>query len=221
MNTIRSTPIGESRFAGTNRRLGSAARLLLWLGLVALSGCSLMPEVQPDPTRFYVLTATATPAAASASVESPARVLLRPIVVPEFLRGRVMQVRMSENEVKYIDEARWAEPLEAALNRVLRENLLQQPGLHVVARASDSHDFEVLLQVRRCEGISAAGVARLSARIEIYSGDIESKLVAADDFTTDVPGWDGKDFAQLAGKLSVAAATLTERIFTLLPSRKS
>jgi uncharacterized lipoprotein YmbA len=180
-----------------------------------------VPEVQPDPTRFYVLTSTAAPSTSPAIADKPVRLLLRSVVVPEFLRGRVMQVRLAENEVKFVDEARWAEPLEAALNRVLRENFLQHGGVHVVGRGGESHDFEIAVQLRRFEGVSAAGVARIAARIEVYSGDVDATLVAQDDFTTDVPGWDGKDFGQLAGKLSVAAATLSERIFTLLPAKNS
>lgn len=217
----RNRPTVSAATTGNAGRYRAALPGLLGILLVVFSGCSIVPEAQPDPTRFYVLTATApaTPAAPSAPASNVPKVILRPVIVPEFLRGRVMQVRLAENEVRFVDVARWAEPLEAGLNRVLREDLLQRPDVHVMTRGGDAHDFEVSIQLRRCEGVSAEGVARLSARIEVYSNDLESKLVAQDDFTTDVAGWDGKDFGQLAGKLSVAAATLSERIFTLLPSK--
>lgn len=215
-----------SRHVETARRtggwLGSGA---LAAGLALLAACSL-PEAQPDLTRFFVLTAATpkaeatTAAAAAEAAEAAPRVVLRPVVVPEFLRGRIMGVRMAENEVKFIDQARWAEPLEAGLNRVLREDLAQQPAtVRVVDRGGAEHDFDVQVQLRRCEGVLPAGVARLTARIEVFSADLDPRLVAQGEFATDVAGWDGKDYGQLARKLSEAAAGLSQRIIELLPAK--
>lgn len=203
---------------------GIASGAMLGAALLGLAACSL-PEVQPDLTRFFVLTATANATTSQAEVAvnaaaTAARVVVRPVVVPEFLRGRIIEVRLAQNEVRFIDQARWAEPLESGLSRVIRENIAQVPAVRVVDRGGDPHDFEVLVQLRRCEGVLPAGVARLAARIEIYAADVDPKLVAQEDFSTDVAGWDGKDYGALTGKLSEAAGALSARIVALVPATK-
>lgn len=188
--------------------------------LMVLSACSL-PRAQPDLTRFYLLNEVPHKADVAEVVGEPPRIVLRPVIVPDYLRGRIMQVRIADNELRFIDQARWAEPLESGLTRVLREDLSQRPArVRVVARASDEHDFVVAVNLRRCEGLMPAGSARLAARIEVFSSGPEASLVAQEDFTFDVSGWDGADYGMLASKLSLAADALTERIVTLLPPKK-
>ena len=68
-------------------------------------------------------------------------------------------------------------------------------------------------------GVLPAGAARLAAHIEIFSVELDPKLVAQDDFATDVTGWDGKDYGALAKKLSEAADALAGRIAALVPAR--
>lgn len=191
--------------------IASAAALALCVGL---AGCSL-PEAKPDLTRYYVLTPLA-PAAEKPAVNGP-RVLLRDVDVPEFLRGIIMQVRIAENELRFVDEARWAEPLDAGLQRVLREGLARDEGVGVVGRGGEPHDFEVAVQLRRCEGVLPEGVARLAASIEVFSTGIEATRVGGAEFSTDIPGWNGSDYGDLAKKLSEAAAQLSRRIAELVP----
>jgi len=196
-------------------RSSALARFGAGLALLLLAACSL-PEAMPDPTRFYVLTSNAV-AASPGAVAQPVRVYLRSVLVPDYLRGKLMQVRLAENEVRYVDQARWAETLEPGLARVVRENLVKSGTVDVVPRAGDAHAFEIVLQVRRCEGVLPAGVARLAVRIEIYSTDLDPQLLATDEFSTDVAGWDGQDYGQLAAKLSEAATQLAEHVVGLLP----
>lgn len=206
------------------RRAAAGARWLALAGAgLALTACSL-PEAVPDLTRFYVLTPmlAATPAESAPEGDAAPALMIRAVVVPEFLRGKVMQVRLAENEVRFVDLARWAEPLEAGLQRVLRENFARRAGaVRVAGRGGEAHDYEVAIHLRHCEGVMPAGVARLAARVEIYSAGLESKLIAEDDFMTDVAGWNGQDYGALAGKLSEAAGALSERILALLPERKA
>lgn len=197
---------------GGRRRVAWFAGALL-LGVAA---CSL-PEARPDLTRYYVLTPVATKVEAPAA-ERPA-VLVRSVAVPEFLRGRIMQVRVSENELRFVDEARWAEPLEAGVLRVVRENLERAGVVGVVDRGSEAHDYEVMVRLRRCEGALPGGAARLSAQVEVFRTGIELKLVAQDEITSEVPGWDGSDHADLAKKLSQAAEALSARIAALVPAK--
>jgi len=195
-------------------RLTKSTLAAVFLG--TLVACSL-PQAQPDLTRYYLLDEVTHKADVAEVVGEPPRIVLRPIMVPEYLRGRIMQVRVGDNELQFIDQARWAEPLESGMARVLREDLSQRPArVRISPRGGEEHEYDVAVNLRRCEGMLPAGVARLAARIEIFATGNDPKLVAQEDFTLDVPGWDGKDYGQLAKKLSEAADALAERIVTLL-----
>ncbi len=206
---------------GGSRRVQTARSTVPAVGAaVALVGllaaCNLIPPTQPDMTRFYVLTAEAKSDATPAA--KPVRIALRPVDVPEYLHGRVMEVRVAENEVHYIDEARWAEPLDAGITHVLRDDLGRNPALTLTGRG-DVHDYDVVVQIRQCEGVVATRTARLAAHIEIYSTDLDPKLVAQDDFTSTEQGWDGKDYALLAKKLSEAVGELSGRVAAMMPAK--
>jgi uncharacterized lipoprotein YmbA len=204
------------------QRGGRRAACVMAGGAIAViwSACSL-PQAQPDLTRFYLLNEVTHKGDVAEVVGQPPRIVLRPVIVPEYLRGKIMQVRVADNELRFIDQARWAEPLEAGLTRVLREDLAQRPAqVRVVARGADEHDFEVAVNLRRCEGVTREGAARLAARIEIFSTGTDPKLAAQEDFSFDVPGWDGKDYGQLAKKLSEAADAMAERFVMLIAGTK-
>lgn len=199
--------------AAIGRSVGAGA--LLGVAAFSFSACSMLPETQPDLTRFYVLTPTANSSnPGEAAPAESGRILLRAINVPEFLRGKMMVVRVGNNQVRFTDEARWAEPLEAGLHRVLREDLGER-GLRVVSRGSDEHDFEIAVHLRSCEGVAPTNAARLAAHIEIFKAGTGISLIKQDDFVTEVAGWDGKDYGALAAKLSEAAGALSERIIVL------
>lgn len=217
MNTSDAAVNGWRRGAG-------GVWVAMAVGLFALVGCAL-PEAQPDLSRFYVLTATTGGeggAMTAGEARAAVRVWVKPVVVPEFLRGKIMQVRVTENEVRFVDTARWAEPLEAGLTRVVRENLAQgKGGVEVIGRVGERHDYEVIVHLRRCEGVLASGQARIAARVEIFTTGADPKQVAEDEFRTEVDGWDGLDYGQLAAKLSEGAAGLSARIAEMLAAQGS
>lgn len=184
--------------------------------LVGAAGCSL-PEVQPDLTRYFLLTATT--AEADAAAEPTTRISLRPVAVPEYLRSRLIEVRVGENEVRFVDAARWAEPLEAGLTRVIGEDLVRAGAVQLAARG-EAHDFDVVVQLRQCEGVRPSGTARLAAHVEVLTTDLDPKVVAQADFSTAVPGWDGKDFEALAKQLSEAAGQLSAKIAAMVADAK-
>jgi len=200
----------------TNGRFAISRAVKLAAGaavLTLLAACELIPPAQPDLTRYYVLGAEAKSDGAPAA--RPVRVALRPVEVPQFLHGRIIEVRVGPNEVRYVDEAHWAEPLDAGVTHVLRDNLAAHAGLALTARG-EAHDYEIVVRVRQCEGVVASGVARFEARVEIYSTELDPKVVAQDDFATEVAGWDGKDYGALTKKLSEAIARLADRVATLV-----
>ncbi len=197
---------------------------LAFAAVLLAAGCSL-PPAQPDLTRYYVLTTAAARSNAVAPAGPHWRVALRPVEVPSFLRGKIMQVRVAPNELTYLDEVRWAETLEAGVGRVLRESLEGRGEIaRVVASPAEEHDFDIAVRILRCEGDREKGVARFTAAVEIYSASGERR--GRDIFTTEVPGWDRSNYGQLAAKLSEAVDSFGDRIVTLLgqaetPSAKS
>jgi uncharacterized lipoprotein YmbA len=88
--------------------------------LVATGGCSLLAP-RPDPSRFYVLTATET--AAVGTMPRDAALLLGPITVSTYLQRPQVATRVPPNRIEYSQLSRWAEPLEANVARVLAGNL--------------------------------------------------------------------------------------------------
>jgi uncharacterized lipoprotein YmbA len=104
-------------------------------------------------------------------------VVLAALEVPGYLRTtRNLVVRAAGNEVTFVDGARWGEPLEAGLARVLRETLVGegrvgrvvQPPL--AAAVPGVRPIEVRVQILACEGrVRPEGgwVASFSARYEI------------------------------------------------------
>jgi uncharacterized lipoprotein YmbA len=195
----------------------------IWL--LTGTGCNVIPASQPDTTRYFVLnSAAATPAPGAAVPEKRWALGLRTVEVPEFLHGRSMVVRVAGSEVRLVDEARWAEPLAAGIERVLRENLEARAEVARVipmARASDEpRDCDVQVRVLRCEGDRAGGVARLVAAVEIYATGPKAERRAREVFTAEIPDWNGKDYAQLAAKLSEAVDSLAGRIVALAAAEK-
>lgn len=202
------------------------------VGLLA-AGCSL-PQAQPDLTRYYVLAApTEKPAgespgsatgAAETAAQKPWTLGLRPVEAPPFLRNRAMLVRLGPNEVRFADESRWAEPVDAGVARVLRETLEARSDVArvvgVTVNAEASRDFDVLVRVERCEGARDAHVARFVAAVEIYSVGENPARVAREVVTTEIPGWNGQDFPDLAAKLSEAIDQLAAKVVALLPEKR-
>lgn len=196
-------------------------------GWLLVSGCNVIPPVQPDMTRYYVLSG---PTVAESSAQSTAGILrlgLRPVEVAPYLRRGSMVVRTGDNEVSFAESARWAEPLEREIGGSLRQRLSSAP---TVARVSVSpfsvepaRDYDVSVQVLRCEGVRNAdgtGVARFAAAIEITAAGEGAVAVLRKTFIAPDAPWDGKDFARLAALLSNAVAALSQEVVAALPEKQ-
>src|SRR6185369_3159683 len=133
------------------------------------NACSIpIPQAQGDPTKFYVLASTTAPAVAASTGTVPSAIRLRAIDLASYLNSRLLIVRRGENEIEFRDFARWGEPLDQGIARVLREELLARHAAGAVqsgvARPSDVQDasFEVAVKVLACEG-SADGTVTFRA----------------------------------------------------------
>ena len=99
---------------------------------------------------FYVLSAP--PAAATGATP---RVLVGTVSMPEAVDRTAMVIRVGPNQVDIDDANRWAEPLKAALPRVLAENLRRELGSTNVYSSRQAGvpapDFRVGVEVQRFE----------------------------------------------------------------------
>jgi uncharacterized lipoprotein YmbA len=206
------------------------APCLLVAGVLALSACNVIPAPQDDPTRYFVLTASADlPPALARPAEAgaaPYRVALRSIQIAHFLRGPEMVVRRGSNEIELSEYNRWGESLDAGITRVLRGELAAAPQVTEVMvppfPLSSAHQYEVEVDVLHCEG-SAGGAegrsVRFQAAIEIYSAGSEPRLIARKVFTAAPIEWDGRSYGELAAGLSEDVAELGRQIIAALPLR--
>lgn len=215
--------------ARTNGTVLSIGMLLTALTLMVLAGagCSILPEAAADPTRYYVLDDLGSAGASVAPATAAAgRVAIRSIELPAYLRNsRSMVVRAGDNEVRYEDFSRWAEPLDAGIQRVLKERLVAVLGADSVISfplsAGEIRQWDLRVRVARCEGSAPrAGSpgALFVASYQIVSAADGATVRQGELSVTDV-AWDGRDFGELAQQLSRAVARFADEIAGSMPKR--
>lgn len=180
---------------------------------LALGGCNLLPPPQADNTRYFVLESSAPAAAPQAGA---VRLGLRRVEVPAYLKPTAIAVRSGNNELRYAENARWAETLEAGMTRVLRDQLATKASVATYPfSAQTERDFDVTVHVLAAEGHDDG--VRFTALFELTrAGD--SAVVARRTFTAPVAAWSG-DHGKLAAQLSAAAAALADEILAALPAK--
>ncbi len=158
-----------------------------------LTACNVLPEQQADPVRHFTLSGPAGTTAVADAVS------VRPVQLAGHLRNRSMAVRVSENEVIYLDDVRWAEPLDEAITQVLRNRLRSVGGSASVA-----------VQVQRCELVRSEGNSvQLAAT---YTITPPGGSPHSGSFTAGPRTWDGHDHGALVGLLREAVGELAEAI---------
>ena len=189
----------------------------------ALSGCALL-QPHADPTRFYVLTVqSARPERAAESEFKRWKVGLRPVEVPAYLRSKAMVVRTGTNEVHFADFDCWAEPLDQGISRVMKETRSSARNVEHVALNShgdDTLDYEVAIRVLACEGVrdvNGNSSIRFAVTWEARSVEKNATVTKRGVFTADPVAWNGKDYGQLAERLSEAIAGGSKAIAADLP----
>jgi uncharacterized lipoprotein YmbA len=190
----------------------SPSSRFVWLAAVSLllAPCSLfltscnLAQPQADSVRYFTLS---SPAGAPPVAEGTR---VRPVQLAGQLHGRAMTVRIADQEVIYLEEVRWAEPLDEAITQLLRTRLGAVPG-----------DATVTVQVQRCELVRSNGNrVELAATYAIVpaGGDKSSALHGA--FTATPRVWDGKDYGALVGLIRDAVGELGDAIAAALPEKK-
>src|SRR6266850_7438299 len=89
---------------------------------LCLAGCSLLNPPKGITPRSFVLTPI--PVAPSARPGSTNIIVgIKRVKVPQYLSEKTFAMRRSPNEIVYLESAEWAEPLDAAFQRVLAADL--------------------------------------------------------------------------------------------------
>jgi len=189
----------------------------------ALSGCTLL-QPREDPTRFYVLTAPGAQAGREAEGEFKRwKVGLRPVEGPAYLRSKAMVVRTGPNEIHFAEFDRWAEPLDQGISRVMKATLSSARNVEDLALNShgdDTLDYEVTIRILACEGVrieNGKSTIRFAVTWEVRSVEKNSAVTRRGVFTADPVAWNGKDYGQLAERLSEAVAGASKAVAADLP----
>lgn len=194
---------------------------VLLAGALALGGCSIVPEPKADPTRHYVLATYAGDGERAAAAAIPAGkpvIGLRTVELPAYLLARKsIAVRQGRNEIVYHEYARWAEPLEDGIQRIVSERLLSSGAISGIAllpgRAARSYDL--IIRVLECEGAGSSVHFVAEYELSAPGGAI---IGGTRKFVAPAVAWDGKDFAALAKALGDAVTALAADIAKNVPA---
>jgi uncharacterized protein len=127
------------------------------LAIVCVS--ALAAGCMSSPARFYTLSATAAPGAATSRLS----VAVGPVSVPSAVDRPQIVVSTGANQVAFDDFNRWASPLQDNLARVIAENLVVMLGTPRVTlfpqTLNADVDYRVQIEIRNFE--SAPGKSAL------------------------------------------------------------
>lgn len=163
---------------------------VLWL----LASCNL-PSPQADTVRYFTLSGPVAAVADGATV--------RAVLLAGHLRNRAMAVRVSANEVVYLEDVHWAEALDDAVTKLLR------------ARVGAAGPGSVItVQVQRCELVRAEGNSvQLAATWTIFTTASDAGGGAQHgSFTSSPRTWDGKDYGTLVSQIRDAVNELGDAL---------
>jgi len=172
------------------------ASLVLLAALAGLGGCAVLRPAK-DPVRYFTLGSPVAPVAGGG-------VDVRPVGLAGHLRRGALAVRVSEHEVTYLDEVRWAEPLDEALTQLLRARL-----------AAPGRAWRVSVQVQRCELVrQPAHQVELAATYEVR--DLATEQVSRGAFRATPRPWAGTDQGELVALLRASADELAAHLAAAL-----
>jgi len=146
----------------------SFASLATLLCVVAAGCLNLKPKA--DPTRYFLLTRTASkPLAASDGKEDVISLGIAPVAVPAYLTKPWMVIRTSGTEIRYSDFNKWGEHLDKGIQRVLAEDLsllLGTDQIHLSAWKQEDVQAELTLSVHQFE-VDTRGQVVLEAQWQL------------------------------------------------------
>lgn len=128
---------------------GTFRLIVIALALIALGGCSTSPTAS-----FYTLGAVG--ASADAYTVRPISVVVAPVTVTDLVDRPQFVIRISENQVKLDEFARWADPVKTQIPRVIAADLavfLQGARVSVYPQGEEPGSaYRVRVEVQRFDG---------------------------------------------------------------------
>lgn len=132
-------------------------RLLSAAGFVLLAGCGT-----PAKLSYYTLAVESAPALSAPAASAPS-IYVGPVTIPEAVDRPQMVKRVAPNQVEIVDLDRWAEPLKAAIPRILAGALARELGTATVMTSRQSatltFDYRVAIDVERFDFAAGEGAA--------------------------------------------------------------
>ena len=187
---------------GSRLKLGTALALVFFLAACAAR--------EPLP-QFYLLT---PPAGSHGRSHGGPSVYVQRVAVPAYLvRNSLVMVRAG-NQVAYAGSARWAEPLDQGVARMVAEGLnrvarIQATSFTPAAPPGD-YVYSVEIQLQRFEGTDTGQVI-LAARYQVFTAS-GTEPTASRNFEARRTGWQPGDYAGLARLLSEELMDLSRTI---------
>ncbi len=190
-------------------------QLAALLAVLVLAGCGSSPKAN-----FYTLTSAAPPPQAPAA--APYGIAIGMVTVPDVIDRPQIVTRTGANQVTINEFARWAEPLQGEIPRVIAANLAREVEGALVSTfpqsANVAADCKLLLEVQRFE--SAPGDA---ATVEVLwtlrpaKGESRSGRAVARE-ATGGPGYDelvaahGRALAAVSRDIAAAVRAVRARL---------
>lgn len=117
--------------------------------MIALTGCGSSPAATYHTLSPAAVMNGATPA----SGESSYSVAVGPVTLPEPVDRPQLVLRVSPNEVTFVELHRWAGSLKTEIPRIIADNLAAYLNVKRVAaypqNAGDNADYRVLVDIQR------------------------------------------------------------------------
>jgi uncharacterized lipoprotein YmbA len=156
------------------KQIGSliARRVAVRAAALLLAGCTFLAPI-PEKSRFFLLTAIPPGNDGMQAVQQSTSGLvlgLGPIKFPDYLQRSEIAQRVGSNQVQFLDNDHWAEPLKDNFSHVLSQNLSALLGTQQIISFpwySSTHiDYQVAITVDRFE-CGMQDQAQLAARWSI------------------------------------------------------
>jgi len=102
--------------------MSRARRFAATLVLLSLVGCGLNLEPQPNPTRYFLMSAVPSEPTAEPAL-SDLTIGVGPLWFAPYLTQSKLVTRVDANQVAFAEFERWAEPFDKHVERVLGQTL--------------------------------------------------------------------------------------------------
>lgn len=184
--------------------------LILGLWMIVLLGCA------SPPTRFFVLgSVSGSEKMMSRMGERCFAIGIGPVKIPEYLNQPEIVTRITQNEIRVDEFARWAEPLEDNISRALAEKLRSLLCLRSIVifpwRGGTPVDYRIDVHVVQMDGTLGEN-AFLDVSWSIADGSDRRKPPLVTKRSTYKESTGGRDYGALVVAQSRNLASLSREI---------